>query len=140
MKSFSTTILIEAQAGRVWDILTNLARWPEWNTTVDRVTGDAAAGKYVTVYLKINPGRAFPVRVAEFASRRRMVWVGGMPLGLFRGVRVFELTEKEPGSTVFSMSEEYTGLLAGLIAKSIPDLQPAFDELATCLKREAERR
>jgi hypothetical protein len=38
------------------------------------------------------------------------------------------------------MREEYTGPLAGLIGKFIPDLQPAFDEFAQCLKREAERR
>jgi len=39
---------------------------------------------------------------------------------------------------VFSMREEYTGLLAGAIGKSIPDLQPAFIEFARCLKHEAE--
>jgi hypothetical protein len=36
------------------------------------------------------------------------------------------------------MREEYRGLLAGLIGRSIPDLQPAFDEFAAALKREAE--
>jgi hypothetical protein len=69
-----------------------------------------------------------------------MVWAGGMPLGLFRGTRVYELTALNAAAASFSMREEYSGALAGLIGKSIPDLQPAFDEFARCLKREAERR
>jgi hypothetical protein len=138
MKTFTTTIPIRAGADRVWEILTSLSRWPQWNSTVERVAGDVAIGNRVTVWVKINPGRAFPVRVIELTAPRRMVWSGGMPLGLFLGTRVFELTPGEPDTTVFRMSEEYTGPLAGLIGRSIPDLQPAFDEFAQCLKRESE--
>ena len=38
----------------------------------------------------------------------------------------------------FSMREEFTGLLAPLIGKSIPDMQPTFDEFAGALKKAAE--
>ena len=38
----------------------------------------------------------------------------------------------------FSMEEVFDGLLAGAIGKSIPNLQPAFDEFAACLKARAE--
>jgi hypothetical protein len=68
-----------------------------------------------------------------------MVWAGGMPFGLFTGTRVYELAVPVTGEASFSMREDYTGVLAGLIGKSIPDLQPAFDEFAQCLKRAAER-
>ena len=37
------------------------------------------------------------------------------------------------------MREDYTGWLAPLITKTIPDLQPAFDEFAACLKARVER-
>ena len=36
------------------------------------------------------------------------------------------------------MTEEFTGLLAPLITKSIPDLQPLLTEFAACLKRACE--
>jgi len=36
------------------------------------------------------------------------------------------------------MREEYSGLMAPMITRSIPDLQPAFDEFAHDLKRAAE--
>jgi hypothetical protein len=36
------------------------------------------------------------------------------------------------------MTEEFSGLMAPLITRSIPDLQPSFDEFARCLKSAAE--
>jgi hypothetical protein len=76
--------------------------------------------------------------VTAFDAPRRMVWTGGMPLGLFKGERVFTLTPGLSDGVEFSMREEYTGLMAGLIGRSIPDLQPAFDEFASDLKKAAE--
>jgi hypothetical protein len=38
------------------------------------------------------------------------------------------------------MREVYSGLFAPLIGRSIPDLQPAFDEFAAALKKQAETR
>jgi hypothetical protein len=87
----------------------------------------------------MNPGRAFPLTVATFDAPNRMVWRGGMPLGLFVGERTFTLTPQPDGSVDFKMREEFTGLLAPLIGRTIPDMQPAFDEFAAALKRAAER-
>jgi hypothetical protein len=62
-----------------------------------------------------------------------------MPLGLFKGERIFTLTERSDGAVEFSMRESFSGLLSPLIERSIPDLQPAFDEFAADLKKRAER-
>ena len=85
MKSFATTILIQAPAERI------------------------------TVHAKIAPGRAFPVVVSELTAPQKMIWTGAMPLGLF------------------------TGPLAPLFTRSIPDLQPAFEAIAAGLKQHAEK-
>lgn len=140
MKSFSTRIDIQAPADKIWRILVDLPRWPQWNATVERTVGNIERGAKVTVFVKQSPGRAFPLRVTVFDVPRRMVWAGGLPLGLFQGTRVYELTTAAADASVFSMRENYTGPLAALIARSIPDLQPAFDEFAQCLKRAAEQR
>jgi hypothetical protein len=68
-----------------------------------------------------------------------MVWRGGLPLGLFKGERTYELRAAGAGRVEFEMREAYDGWLAPLITRSIPDLQPAFDEFAACLKARAER-
>jgi uncharacterized protein YndB with AHSA1/START domain len=138
MKSFAVETSIQASPEQVWALLTDADGYVRWNNTVLKVEGRIAPGQRVTVRPKINPDRAFPVQVVAFEAPRRMVWSGGMPLGLFQGVRTFTLTPGADGAVVFSMREEYSGLLAGLIGRSIPDLQPAFDEFAADLKRAAE--
>ena len=139
MKSFAAQATIHATADRIWSILTNAARYQEWNPTVTRIEGRIAPGERVALHVTLSPGRAFPVKVVEFEPPRRMVWRGGMPLGLFTGERIFTLTLKADGMVEFSMRESFTGLLAPLIARTIPDMQPAFDQFAQALKREAER-
>jgi hypothetical protein len=139
VKSFATSALIHSSPEAIWAILTDARRWPEWNKTVDRVDGEIALGEKITVHTKISPGRAFPLKVREFVPGRRMVWSGGMPLGLFKGERVFTLSPQSDGSVEFGMREEFTGPLAPLIARSIPDLQPSFDEVAAALKDRAEQ-
>ena len=64
--------------------------------------------------------------------------VGGMPLGLFRGARTYELSPAAGGGTAFHMREEYTGPLLGLIWRSMPDLGPSFDRFARGLKLRVE--
>ncbi len=138
MKSFAASIAIRATPETIWSILTDAAAYPRWNSTVDRVEGRITQGEKITVHARISPGRAFPVNVAEFAPPRRMVWSGGMPLGLFKGERVFTLTPQPDGTVAFAMREEFSGLLAPLIGRSIPDLQPAFDAFAADLNKRAE--
>ena len=60
-----------------------------------------------------------------------------MPLGLFTGERTY-LVEPREGVTHFEMTEEYTGPLAGLFTKAIPDLTESFNLFADSL--EARRR
>ena len=138
MKNFATSISIRARPEDIWALLTDAAGYSSWNSTVEKVEGQIAAGGKVTVYARATPGRAFPLKVTEFTPPRRMVWAGGMPLGLFQGVRQFTLTPKADGLVEFAMEEAYTGPLASLITRSIPDLQPAFDTFAADLKRRAE--
>lgn len=138
MKSFATSTVIQATPQAVWSVLTDAAQWTKWNTTVDKVEGKIAAGEKIKVYAKLSPGRAFPVKVSTFDAPNRMVWTGGMPLGLFKGERTYTLTPKA-GGVEFFMREAFTGPMAPLITKSIPDMQPAFEEFAAALKRRCEQ-
>lgn len=137
MKSFAVSTHIRATPEEVWAILVDGTNWTRWNPSIDKVEGTIAPNGTLKVYTKLSPGRAFPVRVSEFVAPRRMVWTGGMPLGLFTGVRTYTLEPSE-GGVMFAMREEFSGLMAPLIARSIPDMQPSFNEFASALKRRAE--
>ncbi len=137
MKRFAASTSIAASPASLWALLTDGPAYPSWNPTVQSIDGRIALGERITVRATISPGRAFPVRVTEFVPEERMVWTGGMPLGLFTGERTFILGS-DAGSVTFDMREEYRGLMAGLVTRSIPDLQPAFEEFAEALRTKAE--
>lgn len=137
MKTFAVSTVIHAKPETIWAILTDGTKWTTWNTTIDKVEGAIQPGGKLKVYTNLSPGQAFPVRVSVFEPSRRMVWTGGMPLGLFKGERTYTLTPKD-GGVEFSMTEVFSGLMAPLITRSIPDLQPSFVEFAAALKRRAE--
>lgn len=106
---------------------------------VDAVEGQIAPGEKITIRTQAAPGRAFPAKVTEFTPGRRLVLTGGMPLGLFQGVRSYALTPSEDGGTRFHMREDYSGPLLGLIWRTMPDLSPWFTRFAAGLKHRAEQ-
>jgi hypothetical protein len=138
MRYYEATSIIEASPDAIWAILTDAPGYSNWDSGVEAVEGRIAPEQKVKVTSKANPGRAFPVKVTEFAPGQRMTWSGGMPLGLFKGVRTFTLSPQGEGATKFTMREEYTGLFLPLIWRSMPDLQPSFVQFATGLKKRAE--
>jgi hypothetical protein len=139
VKFYEATETIKATPDKIWSLLTDAPNYPDWNSSVDRVEGSIASGETIKVFVKVNPGKAFAVKVTEFKPSERMVWSGGMPLGLFKGVRTYTLTPEDGGATRFHMREEYTGPMLGMIWKSIPDLGPSFKEFASGLKARAEK-
>jgi uncharacterized protein YndB with AHSA1/START domain len=137
MRSYESTATITAAPEEVWRVLVDGRTWPSWDSGVTAVEGAIAPGGTVRIRTEAAPGRAFPVRVTAFDAPSRLEFTGGMPLGLFRGVRTYTLTPDGEG-TVFRMREEYTGPLLGLIWRSMPDLQPSFDRFADGLRRRVE--
>jgi hypothetical protein len=139
MRSYESTARIDAGPEAVWSVLTDAPAYADWDSGVVRVEGRIAPREKIKVVSEASPKRAFPVTVTEFAPAERMVWSGGMPLGLFRGVRTFTLAP-EDGATRFAMREEYTGPMLPLIWRSMPDLQPSFEQFARGLKARVEQR
>jgi hypothetical protein len=141
MKHYEATADIDASADSIWAVLTDGPGYADWDSGLIELDGTVAPGEKLKLRPEVNPKRTFPVAVTEFDAPTRMTWTGGMPLGLFKGVRTFRL---EPtagaGATRFTMREEYSGPMLPLIWRSMPDLGPSFQQFARGLKERAERR
>jgi hypothetical protein len=137
MKTYSATTTIDASAETIWKILTDAQGYPSWDPWAVRIEGTIAPGAQITAYTKLSP-RAFPVKVTEFVPEKLMVWTGGMPFGLFTGVRRFTLTPQAGGGVEFSVSEVFSGPLLPLFAGSLPDMTKPFADFADGLKKRAE--
>jgi uncharacterized protein YndB with AHSA1/START domain len=137
MRSYGADSSIDATPEKVWPVLIDVAGWPDWDSGVTKVDGRLTLGEKLTITVAANPGRTFPVKVEELSAPERMVFRGGMPLGLFTGRRTYTLMPEGTG-TRFTMREEYTGPLAAVIFRSIPDLAPSFRRFAEGLRQRVE--
>ena len=129
---------IAASAERVWSIMTDAKALQNGSFGITRIEGEIKPGGKIKLWSEVNPGRAFPLKVTGWIPGRSMTWEGGMPFGLFKGVRSYTLAPA-PGGVSFHLEEVYSGLLSGLITKSIPDLTPSFETFANGLKAASER-
>lgn len=137
MTNYATSIEIDASPEAVWEVVSRPDRYPDWPSGVLAVTGadgGARVGQKLRIESAANPGKAFPVRVVEVTPPRRMTFRGGMPMGLFTGTRTYVLDPIGDTGTRFTMREDYGGPAAGLMTRTIPDLQPSFDQFATELR------
>ena len=138
MRYYEATSTIVASPEAVWTVLTDGATWPKWDSGVDAVEGRIELGQTIKIRSQAAPGRAFPVKVTRCEPSAHLQFSGGMPLGLFRGVRTYEVSPGTDGQVTFRMREEYTGPLLPLIWRSMPDLSASFRQFATGLKQRVE--
>jgi hypothetical protein len=138
MRYYEATSTIAASPDAVWSVLADGATWPSWDSGVDAVEGSIEPGQTIKIRSQAAPGRAFPVTVTRFEPPAHLRFSGGMPLGLFRGVRTYEVSPGTDGQVTFRMREEYTGPLLPLIWRSMPDLGPSFQRFARGLKQRVE--
>jgi hypothetical protein len=136
--SYAGARSISAPPETVWARLIDAASYPRWNPTVVKIDGTIALGQKIKLVSTLDPKRTFSLKVAELDAPRRMVWSSGMPLGLFTGRRTFTLTPRADGGTDFAMEEVFSGPMAPMITKAIPDMTESFAQFAAALKAAAE--
>ena len=105
----STKIDVEAPVERVWEVLCEVERWPEWTPTVTSVRrlddGPLAVGSRVRVEQPRIPPTEYVV--TEFESSRSFTWVATGP-----GVRTTArhlLEELDTGGTRVTLVVEQSG-------------------------------
>jgi uncharacterized protein YndB with AHSA1/START domain len=101
MKFFEASSTIQASPEKVWSIITDTPNVANWDSGVIRIDGKMELGEKVKL-VSSNPDRAFPLKVTELTQGRKLTLTGGMPLGLFKGVRTYTLSP-EGNATRFQM-------------------------------------
>lgn len=143
MKEVSTEIVIEALADRVWQILTDFAKFPEWNPFIKKMIGEPRIGARLEVRLEPPQGRAmtFRPKMVHLETNREMCWLGKLWIpGLFNGEHCFTIEALDEKGVRFVQHEKFTGLLVPLMARSLDrDTKSGFEAMNRALKERAER-
>jgi len=139
--TLSTEIDIKATPKVVWDILTDLGRYEEWNPFITSAEGEVAIGQRLVNRMEPPGGKAMTFRptVTVVEDAAVFEWLGklGVP-GLFDGRHRFEL-HKTPTGTRLVHSEKFNGLLVRPFKKSLDtNTLQGFEALNKALKARAE--
>ena len=136
-KKIETEILIHASPDRVWEILTDFSRYPNWNPFIKSLMGDVKVGHKIKVDAN---GQKFKPRVLTFDKNQKFSWKGKLLLGgLFDGQHTFELIDNGDGTTTFRQFENFKGLLVPFFARRLnTETRAGFADMNKKLKELAE--
>lgn len=140
MRLIDTHLEIATPPLRVWNVLTDFARFREWNPFIVRIEGSPEPGARLRVEIK-PPGKSamtFTPTVLAARPGKELRWRGRALLpGIFDGEHAFELEERG-GICVFRQSERFTGLLVPLLGGVLAATERGFQAMNAALKKRAE--
>lgn len=141
MKRIHTQIEIDAPASRIWEMLTDFARYPEWNPFILEAQGIASPQEKLRVRIKAPTYKpvTFKPKVVVAADGKKLCWLGrlGIP-GLFDGQHCFELETLPDGKVRFTQSEDISGILTPFMGNVLEQTRRGFEFMNEALKRRAE--
>ncbi|MEW6131297.1 MAG: SRPBCC domain-containing protein [Acidobacteriota bacterium] len=142
MREIVTQIEINAPAQRVWQILLDFDRYPQWNPFIKNISGEAKAGGRLNVRIHPPNSRAmtFKPTVLKAEPDRELRWLGRLLIpGLFDGEHRFVIEPIDENRVFFTHAERFNGLLVPLLWKSLDtQTREGFMQMNAALKKLAE--
>lgn len=141
MRQINTNINISASPETVWKVLMDFDNYPQWNPFMISIEGEKVIGKKLTVKIKPPNGKemTFKPEILIFESNKKLKWLGKAGLkGIFDGEHSFHLENQNDGSTKFIHGEKFSGILVGLMGKTLAKTELGFKQMNEALKKECE--
>ncbi|MCC7163973.1 MAG: SRPBCC domain-containing protein [Anaerolineae bacterium] len=137
MKELCTAIEINAVPERVWQILTDTDKFPDWNPFIRSCKGKLAQGETVEVVLGEGKTMTFRPTIVEVTPNRTLRWLGKLFVGgLFDGEHIFEIEPMDAHRVRFIQREKFSGLLIPVF--NLESTEQGFNAMNRALKQRAE--
>lgn len=144
MRELKTEIKIAATPEKIWEILMDFDRYPEWNPFILSIIGKPKLRERlkVTIQPKDSKPMIFKPRVTMFKGNEKFAWLGQLIMsGLFDGHHIFEIERNEDDSSTFIHKEYFSGLLVPIFWKSMEtNTKAGFEAMNRKLKELAEEK
>lgn len=143
MKELSTSVEITATPEKIWALLTDFDRYPEWNPFILSILGRAKLRERLKVTIA-PPGSkpmVFKPQVTLYKKEHQLGWLGSLLMrGIFDGHHIFEIVPIDAATTRFIQREEFSGLLVPFLWKSLnTKTRAGFEAMNKKLKELAEQ-
>ena len=124
MKELTTEIEFEGTSQEVWDVLTDLPAYAQWNPFIKQIDGEPRTGAKLEVRMEPEGERAMTFRPTVLTAEpgREFKWLGHLLVpGIFDGEHRWLIEETESGRVRFTQSERFGGILVPLLWKKLRD-------------------
>ncbi len=138
-KEIKTQILIQSTPEKIWNILTAIESYPNWNPFITSIKGEIEEGKKINVSIQPPNGNKinFKPTIISIKKNKELSWLGTVIFkGFFDGKHKFELIDNKNGTTTFIHSEEFKGVFVWLF--NVRKTTNGFNEMNKKLKKLAE--
>jgi hypothetical protein len=142
MKELRTEIEIQATPDKVWQVLTSLDKYPEWNPFIHHAIGKAQVGEKVNITFKSGSKEmTLHCTVVKVEPNKELRWKYHVVLPiLFSGEHSFIIEQVESNKVRFIDREIFNGLLVSSQAKDIDtNSKQGFEAMDKALKARAEQ-
>ena len=138
----TTDIIINATPEKVWSIFSDFKNYPAWNPFIKSIGGDVKLGNTITARIQAPESKEmiFKPKVLTYIDNSELSWLGHLLFpGLFDGKHRFALTLNDNGTTTFTQSEKFSGILIPLFKKQLNiNTKQGFEHMNAILKELAE--
>ena len=142
MREIRTEIEINATPDRVWEVLSDLAAYPDWNPFIKEASGKLETGAKLDVYLQPSGGKGMGIKptVLRADSGQEIRWLGRVFVpGIFDGEHYFIIERQREGGGRFVQGERFRGILVTFFGGTLKDAERGFQEMNQALKKRAEQ-
>ena len=143
MSELYTEVEIQASAERVWNILIDFDRYPQWNPFLIYAHGEVKAGARLEVCARPSGAiaRTFFPTVHKVAPNRELRWLGRLLMPhLLDGEHIFTIEEVSPNQIRLIHREHFSGLLVPFHRiMRFAHTRRGFEEMNQALKIRAEQ-
>jgi hypothetical protein len=138
-----TTVDIDAPPAVVWAVLTDTAKYPDWNPFIRELGGELVPGGRLRVRIGPPGRRAITLRprIVRIEAEQELTWLGRLFVPrLFDGQHSFVLEPRPGGGTRFTQSEQFRGVLVPLMGRLVSATGKGFEAMNQALRERAEAR
>ncbi|MEP4473823.1 MAG: SRPBCC domain-containing protein [Lentilitoribacter sp.] len=144
LMEIESEIEIAAPVDKVWQVVTEIEKWSDFNSAINASTGIVSLGSAHSVTMRgENPGEVGPQyapKIISFDEGKSYRWRAVMGAGIiFTNDKVFELQATDDG-TLLKQTEVSNGMMLPLMKGFMQEGVPLIlDEMNQAFKAEAEK-
>jgi hypothetical protein len=140
LKELRAEISVNADSMHVWNVLTDFAKYEQWNPFIHRIVGEPKEGSKIRIQLRTPGGknRQYEPVITKLDRGRELRWVGKSMV--LTGEHIFMIEEIQTDNVLFIQREIFGGFLTTFFGhRTHEDIEAGFRQMNEALKERAER-